>query len=997
MGPSSPASSQCPACGFVNPPAMRFCGGCGKALGSAPRKTTTRRRRRSASSQPERRQLTVMFCDLEGSTQLSGALDPEDLGRLLLAYREAAIGAIKRQGGTIGRFIGDGLLIFFGYPTAHEDDPDRAVRAGLGILAAMRELNARLAAEAMPALHLRIGIHTGLVVVGDLGAGMSLETNAVVGETPNIAARLQALAGPDQVVISGDTHLLTEGHFIFERQGSRALAGVARPVEVLTVIAEVPRRERMGPRRTHTPMVNRDRETAMLQEAWQAALDSHGNAVTIEGEPGIGKSRLIAEFRANLRDPGQVITVVCNEDDQGSAFQPVIDWLVTEFHLPPDVPGEERWRVMQAAFSERGLQGERLAPLANLLGAVSAEPAGEHDATPRRRRRRLIDALVQLVLGMAAQRPVLLVAEDCHWADDSTLTFLRALVERIRGAHVLVVVTMRSGQPAPTPSARHILLDRLSLPSARRLAQMAAGASIPDALLDRIVDRTDGVPLFVEEVAFTALDRSASTETASDIPMTLRDSLMAQLDRLEEAKPIAQLAAVLGRSFRIDEIAAVLDDVDGGHAGLDETLRRLEQARFIEHDARTGLHRFRHALIHEAAYGSLLRENRQKYHLRIATALRERFGDSAEGRPEMLALHFAAAGRIDEAVSCYAAAAVKASRLSATVEALHHYETALDLLSQLPESRERTEQEIGLQIALAAQIVIARGNAAPGVEVAITRARDLCETFGSERLLIRVLRTLQTFHMVRGNLQPAHAVCLQIMEKAARLGDSDTLVQAHRPYGLCLLYLGRFAEARQVLRRTLELYDPERHANHRFEYGSDPAVLAHTHLGWAEWFLGDEPAALAASAEGIAKARALNHPHSLCFALGFHACLEQFRDDAAGALAAAEELGAIAEAMEFAYWSAWSGILRGWAIGRTGDPAGGEQLLRQGLAGYEATGARLLCPYALSLLAGLLPRDRRDEALQLLDGAIQQARAGSVLFALNRMLEQRAALMNTER
>ncbi len=371
------------------------------------------------------------------------------------------------------------------------------------------------------------------------------------------------------------------------------------------------------------------------------------------------------------------------------------------------------------------MQHERLAPLASLLGGATRQPESEHDATPRRRRRRLIEALVQLVLGMASRRPVLLVAEDCHWADDSTLTFLRALAERISGARVLVVVTMRSGQPAPTPSARHIVLDRLSLPSARRLARSVAGNSISEALLDRIVDRSDGVPLFVEEVAFTALDRDASAEPASDIPMTLRDSLMAQLDRLEEAKPIAQLAAVLGRSFRTDEIAAVLDDVDGGHAGLNATLRRLEQARFLERDARTGLHRFRHALIHEAAYDSLLRDSRQKHHLRIATTLRERFSDSAEGRPEVLALHFAAAGRNDEAVSCYAAAATKASRLSATVEALHHYETALALLSQMPESRERMEQEIGLQIALAAQIVVSRGNAAPGVEVAIARARPL--------------------------------------------------------------------------------------------------------------------------------------------------------------------------------------------------------------------------------------------------------------------------------
>ncbi len=325
MGPSSTATTHCPACGFANPPTMRFCGACGKALGGAAPRTTARRRRRVVASPAERRQLTIMFCDLVGSTQLSGTLDPEDLGRLVLAYREAAIGAIKRHGGTIGRFIGDGLLIYFGFPTAHEDDPHRAVRAGLGVLAAMRELNARLAAKAMPALHIRIGIHTGLAMVGDLGTGKNMEPNAVVGETPNIAARLQALAEADQVIISGETRRLTEGHFLFDRKGSQALAGVARAVEVSTVIAGLPRHERLTPRRPNTPMVNCDRETVMLQEAWQAALGGHGNAVTVEGEPGIGKSRLVAEFRTGLNDTAQVIIVACNDDDRGSAFQPVIE------------------------------------------------------------------------------------------------------------------------------------------------------------------------------------------------------------------------------------------------------------------------------------------------------------------------------------------------------------------------------------------------------------------------------------------------------------------------------------------------------------------------------------------------------------------------------------------------------------------------------------------------------------------------------------------------
>jgi len=975
---------------------MRFCGSCGAALTKTDEQSApTRHHRNLAAASSERRQITVMFCDLIDSTRLSGMLDPEDFSRAVIAYREAAVGAIERFGGTVARFLGDGLLVYFGYPMAQEDDPFRAVRAGLAVLATMSDLNDRLAAEKLPAVHVRIGIHTGIAMVGDLGTGTHREASAVLGETPNIAARLQSLASPDQLVISEDTNRIVAGRFGVADCGQQSLAGVARPIQVFAVHSELPRHERTVTRHA-TPMVDREREIEALLDAWQLARERRGGAVVVEGEAGIGKSRLVAEFHRRLPRRTSVAAIACRTDERASAFQPVIEWLLAYLRLAPAADAETRRRQLHSALLRRKLPPVEFAPpIANLLGIATEEQQARLPVAPRRRRRRMIDALIHVMLALGAQSPLLVIVEDCHWADESTMDFVRALVERSEGGWPLLVLTTRGGHPPPVPVAQRIVLERLSAQSSRILARMVAG-EIAEPILDQIVVRTDGVPLFLEEVAFTARDRSSSVAagSAGDIPMTLRDSLMAQLDRLQEAKPVAQFAAVLGRSFQTGVIRAVLatpPDDDGD--AVDTALQRLEQAHFLERDVERDTYRFRHALIQEVAYESLPRNRRQQYHLQIAAALQQ-FPGMPETRPELLGHHLAAAGRIGEAVDSHASAAARASRLSATVEALHHYETALRLLAQLPDTRERGEREITLQISLAAQLIVARGNATSGVEAAAMRARELSERLGNERMLIRSLRTLLTFHLVRGNIDEAHDICLEFVRRVPGINDPDFSLQAYRPYGLCLLYLGRFAEARQVLHRALEFYDPVRHGSHRFEYGSDPAVLAHAHLGWVEWYLGNEAAAEAQCRTAVAEARALDHPHSLCFALGFQACLEQFRDNPALVQTIAEEIGQVAHGLDYAYWVAWSEILLGWAIARSGETERGEQVLRGGLSDYTATGAGLLRPYASSLIAEILPAARRAEALQLLNAAIEEARARSILFCYARMLAQRNALVS---
>jgi class 3 adenylate cyclase len=977
---------------------MRFCGNCGSptaGLGPelSPRKTA-REPERQAISGPERRQLTIVFCDLVGSTKLSGLLDPEDLNRVQMAYRDAAVQAIEGHGGIVPKFIGDGLLGLFGYPVAHEDDPRRAVRAAIATLVAMVGVNSQLEEYNLPAIDVRIGIHTGLVLVGGIGTAIHFETQAVVGQAPNIASRLQSLAEPNEIVISDTTHALVEGWFACVDKGPHTLAGVAIPMRVFGVRNELTSDERLTTRRSATPMIGRERELSDLITIWKHVKASRGHCVVIEGEPGIGKSRLVAEFiRQGGITSSAIISIVCSAEGGASAFHPMIQWFWRRRSLSSEADPAERTRLL--TLKERGIKADDHDNiLFDLLDTIGRGPTAEPAAVPARRRRQLIEALIRVVLVQAQREPVLMIVEDCHWADDSTLTLLRTLAEQIGDVPIMIVLTARSRVAAWASDVQRITLERITIEEARLLARHVVRGALPDSLLDRIVARTDGVPLFVEEVAWTALGTDRSLHSANlagrgDIPMTLRDSLMAQLDRLGASKRIAQLAAVLGRSFRSEIFRAVHARQSGPDSGeLDGAFRQLVDAGLFERESEGDAYQFRHVLIQETAYDTLLREQRQRYHLQVASILREQFADSADGRPEILAQHLAAADCIGDAVEQYSEAARRAAQLSANVEALHHYQSALELALRAPETRARNESELGLQIALAAQLIVANGNAAPGVETAIQRAQELCEALGNERLLFRTRRSLQTFHMVRGDIQEAHRISLQLLEQAATLNDGNLQIQALRPYGLCLLYLGRFSDARGTLRQVLDMYVPAQHAIHRFEYGSDPGVLAHAHLGWVEWFLGNVDAAMAESVKAIEGARMLNHPHSLCFAIAFHGCLQQFQDNSSSAGAAARQLAHVARTHEYAYWCAWSEILEGWALARAGDRASGEQLLQKGLLNYSKTGARLLRPYALSLLAEILPDERSDEAVGLLRTAIKEGSDGSILFWQRETLAQ---------
>ncbi len=921
----------------------------------------------------ERRPVTVLFADIVGSSALAARLDPEDLRRILLAFRTMAADSVVRHRGSLAQHQGDGLLARFGFPLAREDDAQRALRAALDITGGV----ANLAGSLDVALQVRIALHSGIAVVATLGGGAAGEPGAMVGETTTIAARLQQVAGPGEVWASEATRRLAGQRFTFSPRGEVLLRGLPRPVLAHRVEGELAQARAA----VALPMVNRVRELRSLFAAWRDAEAGAGNALLIEAEPGMGKSRLIAEFRARLGVAAEgAIFIGCGADDGGSAFRPLINCLAATIALAYPALGGRNALLAWLKSRELSAQ-EHVAPLAMLLDCASTEDLAELEQAGRRRRRRSIAALHAAIRAAAAGPTRLIIAEDIHWADDSTLAVLRHLGDACSApdASMLLLMSRRTEGRRPTgPPPLTLRLSPLNDSESRQLAIAAAPPGVEQSLVGRIVERAGGVPIFLEEAA-------REVEASAELPLTLRAALTSRLDALSEAKQTAQLASVLGKTFSIELIEALAATVSAPPPR--RALRRLVEAGLLEPEgppeAPSG-YAFRHELIRETAYETLLRSRRVTLHRAIAALLEERTGS----RLDLIAFHLASANQTQEAIAAYERAAAGAATASAHAEAAAHCRIALGLVPKLPEDGDRAVMEARLNIALATQVTVARGNAEPEVGQAYTRAHAAALRLDDHKLRLRALRGLQTFHLVRGAIAEGHAIGERIMALLENETDPAALVQAHRPFGLGLLYLGRFQDAIPHLRRTLDLYDASRDAPQRFDYGSDPAILARAHLAWALWFTGQASAALEADASALTAARGLGHPHSLCFALAFSCALAQFGNRPEDCLQAAVELQAIAAAQDFIYWSAWGDIFEGWAAARRGN-SDGEAILRRGIEEYAATGAELMRPYALALLSDILPEGRAEEGRRLMTEADARADSGSIFFVRSILAEIR--------
>src|SRR6266853_4701959 len=790
----------------------------------------------------ERRQLTVLFCDLVDSTALSAQLDPEDLREVVRAYQSICAEVIQRFDGYIAQYLGDGLLVYFGYPQAHEDDAQRAIRTGLGIVEVMGTLNSRLAQRQGVRLAIRMGIHTGLVVVGAMGGGGRQEQLAL-GETPNIAARLQGLAAPDTIVISETTARLVEGYFISHSLGMQDLKGLAHPLRVYRVLhaSETQTRLDVGAIRGLTPLVGRDAEVTFLRERWTQVQDGLGQVVLINGEPGIGKSRLVQVLKEQVA--GERYTRIeyrCASDTQHSALYPVITHVERALAFALEDTPDDKLRKLETTLAPYAFPLPETVPL---IAALLSLPLPAHyppvTLTPLRQRQKTLEALLAWLVAEATRQPVLFIVEDLHWIDPSTLEFLTLLIEQGPTARLLTVLTCRPEFHPPWPLRAHVtLLTRSSL-AHPRVAQMilrvTGDRTLPMEIMQQVVAKTDGVPLFVEELTKTVLESCFLREADGAyeltaplpplaIPATLHDSLMARLDRLSTVKIVAQLGAIIGRTFAYEVLQAV---VPLDEATLQQGLRQLVEAELVY---QRGLppqatYMFKHALIQDAAYQSLLRRTRQQYHQRIAQVLAAQFPDMVDAQPELLAQHYTEAGQSARAITYWQRAGERALQRSANLEAISHLTKGLEVLRTLPDSPERLQHELDLQITLGQALTVTKGYAAPEVGHTYARARELCQQVGETPQLFPVLRGLWNFYVIRMELRTGRELAEQLLSLAQRAQDPALLQQAHSALAGALVHLGEFAATQEHLQQGLALYDPPQHRALAFRLGYDLRVF----------------------------------------------------------------------------------------------------------------------------------------------------------------------------
>ncbi|HEY5867750.1 MAG TPA: adenylate/guanylate cyclase domain-containing protein, partial [Candidatus Tectomicrobia bacterium] len=750
----------------------------------------------------ERRQLTVLFCDLVGSTQLSGQLDPEDLRAVVRAYQEAAAEVIQHYEGHIAQYLGDGLLVYFGYPTAHEDDARRAVHTGLGIVQAIATLNTRLTAQYRVQLAVRLGIHTGPVVVGVMGGGGRHE-HLALGETPNIAGRLQALAPANTVVISAVTARLVQGIFNLEDMGTHALHGVAEPLAVSCVrgLLAIPSHDEEFVAAGAPLLVGREEESGLLRRRWEQSKAGFGQVVFVSGEAGIGKSALVEGLQAQVRAEGLPrITYRCSPYHTTSAFYPVISYIEHLLQFAPDDSLATRLVKLETRLRPSGLLLAEVVPLlAGLLSVpLPAERYASLTLTLQQQKQQTLDALVAWLVAETERQPVLVAWEDLHWADPSTLEFLGLVIEQAPTVPMLHVLTSRPQFSPLWPPRSHmtsLVLNRLDRPQVEALiAQRAGGKTLPVEVVQHLVTKTDGVPLYVEELTKMLLASNLLQEEADQyvltgplrtatIPDTLQDALMARLDQLNMAKEVAQLGAVLGREFAYELLQAIASQDE---ETLQEGLAQLVGTEILYQRGRPPRARyiFKHALIQDAAYASLLKSTRQQVHQQVAQVFETQFPALVETQPELVAQHYTAAGCTEQAVGYWQRAGHQASDRSANVEAISHCTTGIELLQTLPETPEHTQQSLALYIALGAALQATKGQAAPEVEHAYTQAHALCQQVGQTPELGPVLFGLWRYYVVRSQLHTAREIGDTLLRLVQHTPNPMLAVSAHYALGV---------------------------------------------------------------------------------------------------------------------------------------------------------------------------------------------------------------------
>jgi class 3 adenylate cyclase/tetratricopeptide (TPR) repeat protein len=935
----------------------------------------------------ERRQLTVMFCDLVGSTALSAALDPEDLRGIIGTYHRCCTELVERNGGFVAKYMGDGVLAYFGYPRAHEHDAERAVRAGLNLVEAVPKLET----HARSPLQVRVGIATGLVVVGDLIGSGAAQEQAVVGETPNLAARLQALAEPGAVVIASSTQRLTGGLFEYRDLGTVSLKGFAENVRAWQVLGAGTAESRFEAlRATTTPLVGREEEIELLMRRWEQAKQGEGRVVLVSGEPGIGKSRIAQTVVDRISsEPHTRLRYFCSPHHQDSAHYPSIAQLERAAGFRREDTADQRLVKLEAVLAQGANDLSEVVPfLADLLSVPTAERYPPLSLTPQKRKERTLHAQLAQVEGLAAQQPVLMVWEDIHWSDPTTRESLDLLVDRVPTLRVLVIITFRPEFAPPWVGRPHVTMLTLNRLPPRQRAEMIASVigakTLPKDISDQIIDRTDGVPLFIEELTKSVLESGLLTEAGDRyvgsaaplaIPTTLHASLLARLDRLAPTRELAQIGAALGRSFSHELIGAV---AKMPAPQLNDALAQLVDAELI---FRRGTppdaeYTFKHALVQDAAYSTLLRSRRQQVHGRIAAVLEHQFTEIREGQPEILAHHCAEAGLPGKAITYRLKAGQQAMARSAMTEAVAQLRRGLELLSGLPDDVVRRQHELDLQIALGGASIATEGYAATSVAAAYARAEELCSQLDRPEQLVPVFYGQVSHHVLRAELSLAKQKAEQLLKMGEIRNDPVMTFVAHNISAAALFHLGDFQGTLDCCNAALRLSDAFDHDLYA-KFSSDNPLIIRIRLFRALFYLGHlERGRVERERAGIEAAQR-GHAHTLAHFLGFGiGCDWLIQAEPAAVLQRAEKLAALSAEHGFAFWSAAAAGHRAQCLSMLGRVEEGLSARIEALAAYRETGSLVSLPHWLAGLADAYARTGRvAEAVRQIDEAVRLGEA----------------------
>jgi class 3 adenylate cyclase/predicted ATPase len=940
----------------------------------------------SGRDQAERRQLTVMFCDLVGSTALARRLDPEDLQDIIRGFLDACSHAIGRFNGYIAKYMGDGLLVYFGYPQAHEHDTERAIYAGLAILELVKTRPTDSPSSQECEIAVRIGIATGPVIVGETIGQETAKERSVFGEAPNLAARLQALAAPGQLIIDSVTKRLIGSEFECMDHGTYALKGFDSPVQLWRVLGSRTSTSRFESYRSGRlgNFVGREHETALLLGRWREAVGGEGQVVLLGGEAGIGKSRIVSSLRDRLTDERyQKIQFQCSPYHTNTALYPVIDCLRQAAGLTgEDTPPMQRQKLDKLALDNGIDDPATVSLLADLL-SLQTDARPPLNVSSEKRKQMTLDALVQYLHTSANRCPTLFIVEDAHWIDPTTMDLLTRIIDRIQTMRVLVIITFRPDFKPVWADYSHVTFLTLSrLPrrhSAELLASMTGGKAFPPEVERAILAKTDGVPLYLEELIHSLLQSGMLAEENNSfilraplkdlsIPDSLQGLLMERIDRLGSTKEIVQVGAAIGREFGYELLRGVVDVTE---SQLKNALQLFVESGLIfqEGEIPAAKFQFKHTLLQEAAYSTLPKKSRRSLHARIAETLESKFAERVKGEPEVLAYHCEQAGLVGSAVDYWRLAARRDVERSANIEALNHFDRALNLLKDLPQTPERSDVELQLLIARGAPLLTWRGYASDEIEHNYLRARSLSQEDPASEQYFLSIWGLWVFHLVRGPLAKACVLAEDLLAWATHRHNPDLLIRAHESVGSTYSFLGRFDEAKTHLLAATVLYDPERHRSQVLPYAQDPGITARVILARTLWILGEIDQVEALALEAIAMARALGHPFTLAFTLTTVAWTYSTLQDTDHTLNFTEEAIALSTKYSFEVPLAWATSLQGWAMAEKGEEEGLGRLVN-GLSATRVARASLNNTYTLALLAGVyLRKNRIEEGLH----AIQEA------------------------